>query len=87
MSFLKSKAMLSAFNPLVPLSLAFFGVEAASLLPLDNCKFLHRWSRRKLVMMVLMMTMMIKMKLMIMRTNIVVNEGDEVVVTGDDDSE
>ena len=30
-------------------------------------KFLHRWSRRKLVMMVLMMTMMIKMKLMIMR--------------------
>ena len=50
-------------------------------------KFLHRWSRRKLVMMVLMMTMMIKMKLMIMRTNIVVNEGDEVVVTGDDDSE
>ena len=27
--------MLSAFNPLVPLSLAFFGVEAASLLPLD----------------------------------------------------
>ena len=50
-------------------------------------KFLHRWRRRKLVMMVLMMTMMIKMKLMIMRTNIVVNEGDEVVVTGDDDSE
>ena len=30
-------------------------------------KFLHRWRRRKLVMMVLMMTMMIKMKLMIMR--------------------
>ena len=50
-------------------------------------KFLHRWRRRKLVMMVLMMTMMIKMKLMKMRTNIVVNEGDEVVVTGDDDSE
>ena len=38
-------------------------------------------------MMVLMMTMMIKMKLMIMRTHIIVNEGDEVVVTGDDDSE
>ena len=50
-------------------------------------KFLQRWSRRKLVMMVLMMTMMIKMKLMIMRTNIVVNQCDEVVVTGDDDSE
>ena len=38
-------------------------------------------------MMVLMMTVMMKIKLMIMRTNIVVNEGDEVVVTGDDDSE
>ena len=50
-------------------------------------KFLQRWSRRKLVMMVLMMTVMMKIKLMIMRTNIVVNEGDEVVVTGDDDSE
>ena len=44
-------------------------------------KFLQRWSRRKLVMMVLMMTMIIKMKLMIMRTNIIVNEGDEVVVS------